>query len=291
MLIGALLGALGVLLIAQAWLVALLRRAGVWARPMRIPALSAARPAQPVPRPAMRSRVTATIEATTQHHLASCLEALRWLVEQFPAGDDSADSSGAVGRCSDRAIFPHDRRPHCGEIAALYREALAVLGIDSRPVMLRKNVFDPHDSHVSVEAHLDGRWVLIDPTFNATFTDDAGQALGAQAIKSLLFKGQRQSITPQVHGRALCPLALDDYYVDVFACFNNVFIIHDPPAPALCKLPLLCYALGPQWHYEKLPDESAAHLNLWRHLYLAAALTVPTFALLSIAAVVALVAA
>ncbi|MEM9414870.1 MAG: transglutaminase domain-containing protein [Planctomycetota bacterium] len=279
MLTGALIGALAVLVVVEAWLVWILRAAGVWARPIGVPALSEVEATRAMPNAALHRRVTQALGGSEEEGLALCLAALRWLVDLFPADANPAGGDAKVGRCSDPEIFAPERRPHCGEIAALYRAALAALGIDSRTIVLRKNIFDPHDSHISVEARVDGRWVLIDPTFHATFADREGGLLGAQQVKALAFKGQRDAIAPTVHGPALCPLALGDYYVDVLACFNNVFVRADPPRPALFKLPPVCYALGPKLAYEKLADESVTHLRFWRQIYFAAAFVVPCIAL------------
>ncbi|XAM01112.1 transglutaminase domain-containing protein [Phycisphaeraceae bacterium D3-23] len=275
MLIGVLAGVLGGALLAEVWLAVLLRRAGVWARPVGVGALDAVGSAEATLDVDVRERVIRALGASHEGGAALCLAGLRWLVEQCPA-DGKADDEHAAGDARfDPVLFPQTHRPHCGEIAAVYRGVLAALGVESRTVWLRKNVFDPHDSHVSVEARIDGRWVLIDPTFHATFVDAEGQLLGAQEVKAYLFKGQRAAVTPVVHGRALCPLALDDYYVDVLACFNNVFILDDPTRPALLKLPPMRYVLGPRLYYEKLADESVAHLRVWRRLYCAAAFGLP----------------
>lgn len=282
MLIEALAGATLALIAAEVWLLRLLRRAGAFARPIQAAALDTIAPTPDEPATYLRERVQREIQGQGEPGLSRSLAALHWLVEQFPPMDADPENPGASGGPArvDPQLFPHARRPHCGELAALLGDTLTALGIDHRRVVLRKNIFDPHDSHISVEAHCDGRWVLIDPTFNATFTDDAGQPLSAQDIKAHVFTGDRDAIRPTVHGRALCPLALGDYYVDLFACFNNVFVLDEPPLPAAAlKLPLLHFFLGRKLFFEKLPDESIAHLRLWQQFYRAAALTLPLLVL------------
>ncbi|MGE5675640.1 MAG: stalk domain-containing protein [Mycobacterium leprae] len=63
----------------------------------------------------------------------------------------------------------------CGDYAQLTIALLRAAGIQSREVFGKANGYDGWDYHDWVEALVDGRWVTVDPTFDAGYVTKAGQ--------------------------------------------------------------------------------------------------------------------
>ncbi|HVK12470.1 MAG TPA: transglutaminase domain-containing protein [Gemmataceae bacterium] len=74
-----------------------------------------------------------------------------------------------------QAIVSREEAVMCQGAAWLYRDLLNAFGIEAREVSLFSRTY--WENHASVEVRLDGRWVVMDPTFNVAFTDDTGRLL------------------------------------------------------------------------------------------------------------------
>lgn len=167
----------------------------------------------------------------------------------------------------------------CGQMAYLYRHVLASLGLASRTVYLQRNPFDCYDDHTVVEARIDGRWILLDPTFNLVFRDRDGRTLDAFEIKRKVFRGDGADIVREFLGDVRYPVRTADYYVDMLALFTNVYV-RDAGSSGWGRLPPLRLYFGPRLYYVLVDGESDASMTLWRRLYGLTALVLPITLLL-----------
>jgi hypothetical protein len=82
-----------------------------------------------------------------------------------------------------QAIVSREEAVSCQGAAWLYRDLLNAFGVQAREVSLFSRTY--WQNHASVEVRLGGRWVVMDPTFNVAFTDDAGRLLSYQELAKL----------------------------------------------------------------------------------------------------------
>jgi hypothetical protein len=82
-----------------------------------------------------------------------------------------------------QAIVSREEAVSCQGAAWLYRDVLNAFGVEAREVSLFSRTY--WQNHASVEVRLDGRWVVMDPTFNVAFTNDAGRLLSYQELAKL----------------------------------------------------------------------------------------------------------
>jgi Transglutaminase-like superfamily len=82
-----------------------------------------------------------------------------------------------------QAIVSREEGVSCQGAAWLYRDLLNAFGIRAREVSL----FSPNPAvnHASVEVRAGGRWIVMDPTFNVSFTDGSERRLSYQAMRHL----------------------------------------------------------------------------------------------------------
>ena len=122
----------------------------------------------------------------------------------------------------------------CGVFACALREACAIRGIICRPVHLGSQQFEMgenlNDTHALVEVFdkKQGRWFLVDPTFNVVFESGDGRMLGLAELIEFAQSGitwRPTQIGPSRPGRGL-----SEYYLP----FKRLLWLADAPAvPAL----------------------------------------------------------
>lgn len=132
----------------------------------------------------------------------------------------------------------------CSSMSEIMREALALLDIPDRTVQLYRSDFSLQDTHVVVEAFINGKWVCFDPTFNITY-QDGNNLLGVAGIQDRLFKQGPMSVTPVFHGIRKYPAILEDYYTDWRPLFSNAYVVPFGKVGIFNKIPPLRYCSGP----------------------------------------------
>ncbi len=172
----------------------------------------------------------------------------------------------------------------CHQMASLYMQALVCAGLDGRVILGFRNIFDPYDQHTLVEARIDNRWVVMDPTFNISFADRDGVVLSAMDIKERFFEGRLDEIEVCFHGEVAYTNRWDAYYLNVFLPYNNVFVYSPGSSSLPGRLPPFRYWFGPKLYYQCLPRESDIHLRLWRGVTFLAMVVLPVFAGIFLAA-------
>jgi hypothetical protein len=112
----------------------------------------------------------------------------------------------------------------CGDMALVYLAALRSIGIESRYVVLSRSLMDNYDTHSTVEVSVDGKWVVVDPTFNAYFVINGTLASAMDLHQFFLENDNDKHLEIIEGGNVSYPGNLDTYYIDPLTLYNNVFV-------------------------------------------------------------------
>lgn len=147
------------------------------------------------------------------------LATLRWTMNQ-------ASAIGDATRLNVPELLDYARRGGpmaCNDMGLVFSEALSALGIPSRRIVLARNIFDKYDVHATVEAWVDGKWRLYDPTFNVSPVSN-GEVIGAFEAREIFFHGN-WNIEFRFFGDVRYPARLENYYMRYKPLFNNAFVV------------------------------------------------------------------
>jgi hypothetical protein len=176
---------------------------------------------------------------------AKVLITLRWVMNQIPRIEArSANSSWEMvelGRSGGGLI--------CGGMADIFREALLANGIPARRVILQRDIFNVDDSHVTVEAWVDGRWRLYDPTFHIALRSN-GERIGAHEAREHFLKRATHPVEIEFLGDVTYPARVDKYYIRYEPLFDHVFVEVERGVGVLRALPVIGVWLAPQRLYQ-----------------------------------------
>lgn len=116
----------------------------------------------------------------------------------------------------------------CGPFAYVLRESLLANDIPARVVMLMRDPPLESDGHAAVEGFIDGKWTLLDPTFNAWFRVD-GKPASAWDVRQAYFhtrapieRVQGNIPLTEIDGVVRRGPNIDTYYINYFVQFNDV---------------------------------------------------------------------
>lgn len=147
--------------------------------------------------------------------LASALNE-RWQKADTPANcttDASVMAALAEGRGDDLK---------CGCMAYALSRLCRIEGIPARNVQLQRTASSVTDAHVVTEVYVDGRWVLVDSTFDLHY-QIGGEPLTAVEVRDwTLSNPATRPELKLVRGTSEVAPALDEYYVNPYALFNVV---------------------------------------------------------------------
>lgn len=90
---------------------------------------------------------------------------------KVPVGDDDVPGT-PLARLAN-AVTGGGETAQCGDYSVFFRSALMASGIPARTVQLASQAYidtGAPETHVTVEALIDGHWILIDPTYDATLS-------------------------------------------------------------------------------------------------------------------------
>lgn len=136
----------------------------------------------------------------------------------------------------------------CGAMSDIYREALVLLGVPARTVELSQSDFRQR-THAVVEALLEGRWRVLDPTFNVTYEGEGG-ALGVAAIQQAFESAGPDSVHIVWHGPRRYPADFPGHARNWRLYFANAYVYELGVTPALWKrLPPWRYWIGAARYY------------------------------------------
>lgn len=111
----------------------------------------------------------------------------------------------------------------CAGMAHVYRDALLSQGIQARKVVLKRQRYGREDTHVTVEAWINGKWRIYDPTFHITLKSN-GERIGAFDAQDWVLYGKGKPFTIEFLGDVAYPARVETYHVRYEAHFNNVFV-------------------------------------------------------------------
>ncbi len=165
-------------------------------------------------------------------------------------------------------IYAHVKRGGgllCAGMSELYFNALRLNGYRARIVAMRRSLFNPSDTHTSVEVFVDGAWRLYDPTFHVAYRMN-GRYLDAEQIREVLHHGDYRAIEPVFLGEVRYPARLGTYYMNWLPLYNHVWV-EDARPHRFLQLPPLRYWFGPVGYYATGGGVSAAGMRFFAAFY------------------------
>lgn len=135
--------------------------------------------------------------------------------QNIPLGN--TDTKGTVYERYRSAMLGLGETALCGDFSVFLADILNRSGIPSRVVQLAGQDFveglDKYATHVTVEALVDGKWVIVDPTINATFAcgsrSDLLDVAGVRACGEGVTANQLPGTLPGRGAETLTPLFAD----------------------------------------------------------------------------------
>jgi hypothetical protein len=211
---------------------------------------------------------------------AKVLAILEWVMNQIPKVENRYAKSSwemiEIGRAGGGLI--------CAGMAQVFTDALLANGIPARRVFLLRNMNDNLDTHVTVEAWVDGKWRIYDPTFHISFKRN-GTTVGVYEARDWFIKQKGQYIAVQFLGDVHYPARIDAYPIRYVALFNNVFIAIPHSYSRAYDIPIFGGYIakasgiwfGPDWGYPIKDDGlSMKATDFYRFLYYATLCVLPT---------------
>lgn len=213
---------------------------------------------------------------------AKVLAILEWVMNQIPKVQNRFAKSSwemvELGRADVGLI--------CSGMAQLFHDALITQGIPARRVLLQRNVFDVFDTHVTVEAFVDGKWRVYDPTFHVVLKAN-GAHIGAYEEQSWLQKRQGTNVEVKFLGDVRYPARIGVYPIRYEAHFDNVYVELKNSHGIVRAIPFISVWLGPQWAYQgDGAGLSTMAQDFYRFLYYATLVALPAINLVLLLAMV-----
>lgn len=133
-----------------------------------------------------------------------------------------------------------NRRLLWGELALLYGYSLESLGFKVRNMRVARSVFDPWDSHSTIDIWDEsrGQWVLSDPTFNVSFSMD-GEYLSSVQLYKAIHLGNLSRVVVEKGAQTSYQYSYENYYVSYFSLFDNLYYASHIHLPGITRLPPL----------------------------------------------------
>lgn len=113
----------------------------------------------------------------------------------------------------------------CGNMAKVYLASLKSVGIDARLIKIVRSIYGNLDTHAVVEVLIDGKYVIIDPTFNCYFLVDGAMSSASDLHQLLLGNANPKNFEVVYGGEVSYPAELETYYPNLLTAYNNVFVI------------------------------------------------------------------
>lgn len=158
-------------------------------------------------------------EPTTE---AKVLSVLSWVMNQFSRVENSQDESShdmvLRGQTGGGTL--------CGGMAQVFRDALLAVDIPARTISFQRNPFDTLDTHMSVEAWVDGKWRMFDPTFHIALRvgGQDGEYVGVLEAREWYLMGRGQPVEIVFLGEVAYPARLENNPLRYSAYFDNVYV-------------------------------------------------------------------
>jgi hypothetical protein len=147
------------------------------------------------------------------------LNLLHWLCAHTVKGNPQSLPEGLKMNADALLAWSFDQPgndPNCKHLAVILSECLLAVGIKAYALWCFPKVYKG-DNHVVVQVWLpeESRWIMLDPSFDAYFVDDAGRILCAPEVRERLGSGAPLQLNPEgqnVAGWYFNYMAKDMYY-------------------------------------------------------------------------------
>lgn len=206
---------------------------------------------------------------------AKVLVILNWVMNQFSVVDShsSIRSSWKMVELGRKGVGFS-----CGTMSHVFRDALRANGIVARRVILYMDVFDAYDGHVTVEAWVNGKWRLYDPTFHVSVRAN-GERVGAAEARDWFVKGTGDKVDIEYLGDVRYPARTTRYPFRYEVLFKNMYVEVDRSYGLIRGIPIAGYAFAPRWLYV-MPDKtfSTSPQEAYRIIYTLAIIVFPGIA-------------
>ncbi len=118
------------------------------------------------------------------------------------------------------------RGVNCRMLAQVLNECYLAMGYKSRYVTCMPERHDDPDCHVinAVYSQSLGKWIWMDPSFNAWVTDDEGNLLGLMEVRERLIAGLPMEINPEANWNNENP-TLKEWYLDSYMAKNLYYMV------------------------------------------------------------------
>lgn len=143
---------------------------------------------------------------------------LKWIMNQIPVVEDSYVKSSWEMVLRGRA----GRGVLCSGMAQMFRDALLAHDIPARIMVLQRDLFSS-DSHATVEAWVNGKWRLYDPTFHIALRAD-GDRVGLFEARDWFLRGKGRPISVEFLGKVSYPARIESYYIRYEALMTNIYV-------------------------------------------------------------------
>lgn len=209
---------------------------------------------------------------------AKVLAILEWVMNQIQKVEARYAASSwemvEIGRSGGGLI--------CGGMAQVFKDALLVNDIPARTLSFQRNLFDLYDSHASVEAWVDGKWRLYDPTFHVVLKNsDSDERIGTYAAQDWFIKGQGQRVELEFLGEVKYPARVGNYPIRYEIFLNNVYVDRYRYIGILGDIPVVGRWLSRELTYpSKVPGLSTMAHDFYRFLYYTTLVVLPGINLL-----------
>lgn len=166
----------------------------------------------------------------------------------------------------------------CGQMAQILHDALISSHIPARRIMLQTDIIGLGETHVVVEAFVDGRWIVLDPTFHVTLRAHNRRisALEAQQLTQTI---GHNSVQIEFLGEVKYPARTTSYHYNYLSLYKNAFI--ETRMGHASYIPLINYWIAPVWEYKQVPHISNNHILSYKILYYFAMYVLPILILKS----------
>jgi hypothetical protein len=206
-------------------------------------------------------RALAKVIQNSQSEEARALNILAWVMDQVPLVRSDFTSR------SSWELVEHARKGgglSCGGMAQILHDALVASDIPARRVALQTDLIGLGEGHVVVEALVDGRWIVFDPTFHVTLRAH-NRRISAIEAQELTQKIGHNSVQIEFLGETKYPARTKNYYYNYLSLYRYVFV--EARMGRLSRMPVINYWVGPVWKYREISVLSKKPILAYQILY------------------------
>lgn len=151
----------------------------------------------------IRNQYGTMARAGTGTTLDKTINLLAWVADKIThdggAGVDFEDLNGLT--LLDHSYGKLDKGINCGLLAIVLNDCLKSVGIKSKRCYLMPIIGNSGDSHVANMVYIDNldKWILVDPSWNSYFQDEAGIYLDAFELREAFANNESVTVNKNAH--------------------------------------------------------------------------------------------